>query len=121
MAVPATYDPTLPTDKDHVRFLIGDTDTDDAKLADAEILATLAEEIATGEALKYYGAASCLSVLRTRWASAGEGVLEKEVDDIRVKRGRDQTAEAAIEARMTELRTTGARLLGTSPYEFRVL
>lgn len=32
-----TYDSSLPTDKDRVRLLIGDTDTDNALLEDEEI------------------------------------------------------------------------------------
>lgn len=38
----ATYDPTLPADKDTVRFLVGDTDTSNAAVSDEEITASLA-------------------------------------------------------------------------------
>lgn len=119
--VTATYDPSLPADLDHVRFLIGDTNTDDAKLSDEEILAVIDEETATGLALKYYVAASCLSVLRTRWSSQGEGVLEKQVGDLRVRRGMDTSASEAMTQRISELRKRGASLMGESPTVFRML
>lgn len=35
--MPWSYEPDLPTDKDKVRLLIGDTDTDDQLLVDSEI------------------------------------------------------------------------------------
>ena len=57
-----TYDPTLATDKDRVRFLIGDTDTTDQQLANEEITYLLtvqsnvmlaAANAASGLAAKY--------------------------------------------------------------------
>jgi len=57
-----SFDPALPTDKDTVRFYIGDTDTSDQQIADETITATLtlytdpmlaAAVIARGLAAKY--------------------------------------------------------------------
>lgn len=37
------YDPSVPTDRDKVRFLIGDTDNDNLMLSDDEVAFTLSE------------------------------------------------------------------------------
>lgn len=117
----ATYNSTLPTNKDHVRFLIGDVDTTKPKLSDEEILAVIEEESATGKSLKYFAAASCLSVLMTKWASTGEGEIEREIDDLRVRRGIDQSAAQAIRDRVMDLRKKGAFYLSSKPRHFKIL
>jgi hypothetical protein len=112
----ATYDPALSTDRDWVRLLVNDTDDADAKLENEEIDALLVEE-----ANKYLAAAAALEVLYTRWASAGEGVMEKMVDEMRIKRGVDSPAAEALQARIDSLRAKGARKTSTSPAVFKVL
>lgn len=107
----ATYDTSLPADRDHVRFLIGDTDTSAALFQDAELDAVLEEETATGKALKYFAAARALGILQARWASAGKGVVEKQVSKLRIKRGVDQSSAEALDKRICELRERGAYLL----------
>lgn len=111
----ASYDSALPTNRDHVRFLIGDTDTSAPKLQDEEIDAVIEAETATGAALKYYAAARCLSVLYARWAGKGAGVMEKQVSKLRIKRGIDQSAGEALDALICELRERGAWLLRDAP------
>jgi hypothetical protein len=119
--VSATYDPELPSNRDHVRFLIGDTDTAAALLSDEEIDAVITAETATGDALKYYAAARCLEALVTRWASAGHGVVEKQVSKLRVRRGLGESAGAVLERAIRELRKRGSYLLSPSPKVFRAL
>ena len=76
----ATYDASLPSDKDWVRFLIGDRDVTNARISDEEITAVLAEE-----ANKYCAAARCAQL-----AFAGtQGVTMKAVDDLRIEYGDD--------------------------------
>ena len=115
------YENTLPTDKDHVRFLIGDTDSANQLLQDEEIAAAIADETATGEALKYYAAARCLSVLLTQWASKGQGLIEEKVDDLQVKRGVAQSGAQALQARIGELRQRGSFLLRPTPRLFKAV
>lgn len=119
----ATYDPTLPSDADHVRFLVGDTDITAALFQDEEIAAVLAEETATGDALKWFAAASLLSILSARWASAGRGVFEKQVGRLRIQYGGQGSGDAlaVLAARISEMRRRGAFLLNPRPKVFRVL
>lgn len=109
----ATYTETHPTDKDHVRFLVGDTDTSAAKLTDEEITSVLDEQEVGGKAKKYFAAADCLDTLRTMWSSKGAGEVEKQVEDLRLKHGIDQSAAKALEQRISWLRTRGAKLATT--------
>lgn len=117
----ATYDTTLPTNKDHVRFLIGDTDITNPRLSDEEILAVISEQTASGKSLKYFASAACLSALLSKWSSAGEGELEREVDDFRIRRGIDQSAYQAVQMRIKQLREQGSYYLSKKPRGFRIL
>lgn len=112
-----SYNTSLTTNLDWVRFLIGDTIEATVKLSDEEITAILAEEAVTisgantNRAVKYFAAASALSALYARWSAAGEGLLEKHVDDLRLIWGTDNKGSVAIEGRIKELRSKGGRLL----------
>lgn len=119
----ATYDPTLPTDADHVRFLVGDTDTTDALFQDEEIAAVLAEEAVTasGQSLKYFAAASLLSMLWARWSAAGQGISAKTVGRLHIEYGNQASVLSALEDRISFLRRRGAFLLMPRPKVFRVL
>lgn len=116
-----TYDNSLSTDKDWVRFLAGDTVEASAALSDEEIAALLAEETATGAAKKYFTAASALGSLMRRWASAGGGLIEKEVSRLKLRFGIEQSAAAALEARIRELREEGAYRQTRSTHVLRVV
>jgi len=98
--VSATYDPTLPTDKDWVRFLIGDRVEATAKLQDEEILAVLGEE-----ANKYLAAARCGEII----ISLGQGAVSKSVDDLSITYG--DSAESSFRDHLRKLREEGARRL----------
>lgn len=78
----ATYDPTLPTDRDWVRFLIGDTDTSAAEISDEEINALLADSAYPN---RYLAAAAAGDLMGTR---AG-GILSKSLAELSITYGSD--------------------------------
>lgn len=118
----ATYDSSLSTNKDWVRFLTGDTDvSSNPLLSDEEIGAVLSEEEATGDATKYYAAATCLRAIRSRLSHAGDGKLSKSVGDLSITWGLDGTAQQMIEERIRQLETRGAELYVPSHKLFRTL
>jgi hypothetical protein len=106
----ASYDSSLRSEKDWVRMMIGDDDPATATLQDEEIDALLVEE-----ANKYLAAAAALCVLQGRWASAGEGILEKQVDTLRIKWGVDPAATNVLTARIKELKRKGVDLVTPEP------
>lgn len=119
----ATYDPTLETDADKVRFLIGDTTPSTAQLSDEEIEAALGMETATGAARPYFCAASLLSVLKGRWsvAAGGKTISRKQVGSLSVDYGLGVNVAGAVDARIAELRRRGAEILAPSPKVLRSL
>ncbi len=59
----ATYDASLASERDWVRFFIGDRDVTKAALQDEEIVAVIAEErtrAGAGDHVKYLAAARCV-------------------------------------------------------------
>ncbi len=111
-----SYDPSLGTDKDWIRFRLNDTVEASAKLQDEEIEAINAEE-----ANKHIAAADCLEALMVRWMSAGEGVMEKQVSKLRIKFGSETSAADALQNRIDELRKRGRFLQTPRPRLFRAL
>ncbi len=97
----ATYDPTLPTDLDWVRFLTGDRDVIAPRLQDEEITALLAEE-----KNRYFAAAQAGEMIL---AKSG-GLVEKQVGDLRL-RWSDGGSENAYRAYLRLLRERGAELV----------
>lgn len=117
-----SYNTSLPSDLDWVRFLIGDTDSTNVRLQNEEILGLIAEETATGKGLKYFAAAAALASLHLRWSSAGSGLAEKEVDGLRLRwQGSMNIGNNSIVDRISELRRIGARQLLNKPRMFRGL
>jgi hypothetical protein len=98
--VSATYDPTLPTDKDWVRFLIGDRDVADPRLQDEEILALLVEK-----ENKYLAAALAGDSI----LAAGQGAVSKSVGDLSLTLG--DSAESTYRAHLRRLHERGCQLL----------
>lgn len=96
----ATYDASLPTDKDWVRFLVGDRTVSSAVLQDEEIAALLVEE-----KNKYLAAARAGETILART----QGVVSKQVDDLSISFG--DSAESAYRAHIKSLRERGATLL----------
>ena len=109
----ATYDPALSTDKDWVRFLIGDRGPDVFKLDDDEIAALLVEE-----ANKYLAAARAGDVILTR----SQGLVAKEVDTLRL--AWSDSPDNAYRLHIQALREKGALLTlqqSGRPSVFKVL
>lgn len=95
-----TYDPTLATDKDKVRLLVGDTQTDAQQLSDEELLAMLT----------IYGGvkSTAIAVLRVL-ASKYARLADKWVGDLKILAS--QKHEAYL--RMAEaLSSSGALTVG---------
>lgn len=112
----ATYDPNLPSNKDHVRRLIGDVNTANAMLSDEEILAIIAEEASNGvtdPALKYIAAAHALEDLHLTWMSRGRGVASKKVSQLSLvfATGSGVNIDMAIQEKIKQLKMRGNALL----------
>lgn len=114
----ATYDPTLPTDLDHVRRLVSDTDVANAQLEDEEINALITEETATGQSLKYFAAATVMAILQAKWQGRGKGVIEKEVNnELRTEFGiSGRSGTNSLDLYIDALRKRGAQLLSGTEY-----
>ena len=112
----ATYDANLLADLDLVRFLVNDTDVDNAQVTDEEITATL-----TAELNAYLAAARVLGGFHLKWASLGSGVKEKMVDDLRIKYGADISISDMLKRHISELRARGAYLSTSRSRTFRTL
>jgi hypothetical protein len=111
-----TYDASLPTDLDWVRFLIYDRDPTKARIHDSEIIAALAEEQAiagggTGHYLKYLTAASVGQALL---AKSG-GVTSKHVEGLSISWGGKDYQDY-----LTTLRQRGIQLLLGPKHAFEV-
>lgn len=118
----ATYDPTLPTGRDWVRFLSRDTDVpDNAELSDEEIDALLAMQTATEPAAYYYAAAEALALIVTTYAKVGKGLLSKSVEHLELTWGSGEGVIAALEQQIAGLRKRGAFLLSRRPRVVRAV
>jgi len=119
--VSATYDPTLATDRDWVRFLTGDTNVASPLLSNEEIDGLLLVQTATGEAARYFAAAEALSVISIRYATVGQGLVSKSVEHLELEWGTDTGNLEAINYRISCLKKRGAFLLSTRPgFSFKV-
>ena len=108
--MPATYDPALSTDKDWVRFLSGDRTVSSARLQDEEIDALLGEE-----GNRHLAAARALEI---GVAASRGGVIEKTVDDLKLKFS--DTAEGALARYIAKLREKGNRAKLARPSHFKI-
>jgi len=107
--VAATYNPTLVSDKDWVRFLCGDRDVTAAKLQDEEITALLVEE-----QNKYLAAARACDVIVAR----SGGLVVKQVGDLKLQYS--GTGKDAYHEHARQLREKGASLTISKPRTFKV-
>jgi hypothetical protein len=124
----ATFDPALIDDHDWVRQLLGDTDMSKAVLTDAQIYGGIAEVTAntgSGTWVKYLAAAVLGETVLARWQAMGNGVVEKQVGPLRIRRLGSDTAESAYAKHLDRLRDRGNVLLlrnnGRNASVFRVL
>lgn len=91
-----SFDPSLPTDKDWVRLLIGDTDAPET-LADSTIEALIAEALALGasaEGAKYCAAAQAGGLMAAGWTASSSGIAEKTVSKLRIQYGGGSSGSA---------------------------
>ena len=106
-----TYDPTIPTDMDWIRLMVGDRDTNKAILEDEEIIAILNEE-----ANKYLAAATAGELILGR----SGGLIEKQVGELRL-RWSNKSAESTYQKYIDRLRAKGNMLLSGPTAVFKVL
>jgi hypothetical protein len=82
-----SFDPALPTDRDWVRLLIGDTDPLHEALTDATIDALIAKALvygASAEGAKYCAAATAGLSALARWQNMGGAVVSKQVSKLSI-------------------------------------
>lgn len=128
-----TYDDTLPTDLDWIRFLVGDVDTPDGCFFQDEEINAVIEEvraISSGPALsvKYCAAALLWDNLLARLGSIrGDGtvgpIVEKMVGRLRLTfgGGRDNTLQEALARYGDYLKGRCAQLGSARPIYFESL
>jgi hypothetical protein len=105
-----SYDPTLATDLDWVRFLAGDRDTANAQVSDEEIWALLEEE-----PNKYFAAAAVAELILHK----SGGLVDKQVGDLRLKW--TDSPKSAYSDHINGLRARGAYEMDKTNYIFKVL
>jgi hypothetical protein len=118
----ATYDPSLGTDRDYVRFLVPDRDTANPKFQDEEIDAVISEQQGkgrTGKSTKYFAAAQLVSVQISSNALTGNGIQRKEVDELEVEYGIDTGTKESLLNHQEWLLAEGRRCLAPRPRMFR--
>lgn len=105
------YDSSLSSEKDRVRFYIGDVDPSNENLSDAEIEATLGLSSLTGEAKVFDVSVICLSSILSRWTSKTGGLGKIDLEGLEGEVGSD--VKAIIEGRISELqkRANGSKKL----------
>ena len=121
----ATFDPTLSTDRDWVRFLVPDKDTTTALFQDEEIDAVLTSMSASYSApgIRYFAAAALLENLHRTWMSRGKGVASKKTAKLAITFGTGIgiNVDAAIQAAIKSLRIQGAHIMCPSPKTLAML
>lgn len=111
--MPVTYDPTLPTDRDWVRFLSGDRVVASAVLQDEEIDALIAEQVSingSGNWTKYLAAAMAADTILNKDGGSGD-VTSKTVGNLSISFGGNSSADSAYRSYITSLQNRGCALL----------
>lgn len=103
-----TFDPSLPTDRDWVRLECGDCVNGKMTLDDQTIDTILLEE-----PNKYFAAARCCELILVLRDKARGGVIEKEVDEVRIRYGSSGSSGSVSDYQQHAawLRIEGARKL----------
>ena len=118
-----TYDASLGSDKDWVRFLIGDR-TAPMTLTDEEIDGIVDEQTSTGQALKYFAAADALTFLYGIFRTGRKGVVDRQISKLRLRYGEDVSAINAVNRQAGEFRRKGVFLdykATSRPYTLKML
>jgi hypothetical protein len=121
----STYDPTLSTNRDLVRFLVPDKDTTTALFQDEEIDAVLASMAGsyTSPGIAYFAAAALLENLHRTWMSRGKGVASKKTAKLAITFGTGVgiNVDAAMQQAIKSLRIQGAHIMCPSPKTLAML
>lgn len=96
-----TYNQPFTTNRDHVRFYVKDNVEASYVFEDEELDSIIDDQIVTGKALKHAATAAVLTHLQVKFASAGQGMTEKEVDDLRIRWGDSPSADRMIREAIT--------------------
>ena len=118
-----SYDSSLSTDKDWVRFLIGDTGSF-LHMTDEEITGLLALQTAASPASRYFASSEAIMILYARWAAEGKGTVERQISKLRIRKSEGSSEARAVERRSDELKRRGAFLLtdaAAKAYSFRMV
>src|SRR5688572_12056703 len=85
----STYDPTLPTNLDWVRYLIRDVVVATPLFSDEEIAATIVEVTPGSKAgaIKYLAAVILLKALHRDWMTRGRGAASKKIGRLSIAYG----------------------------------
>ena len=102
-----SYDASLGTNRDWVRFLIGDNVATMA-LADEEIDAIIADETSAGDALKFFAAASAVEAMYALHKAGRKGVVDRQISKLRLRFGEDVSAANAVAKAAADFRVKGA-------------
>lgn len=117
-----TFTPTLPTDRDWVRFLTGDTDVPTGcVLSDEEINAIVDEVIAehgSGVWTKYCASALAAVALSAVALSTSPAILSKTVGRLSIRKQSGVDARAAYQAHIDSLEARCNELMVTRPRVF---
>ncbi len=113
-------DPTLSSDIDWVRVMIGDSDINTRQLEDDTIAALLAEAVTRGArtgGAKYCAAAQAGELLAARWQAKDKGAVSKQVSKLRIRFADGQALKAyreylnTLKCRCTELSISGPSMI----------
>ena len=107
----ATYNTSLPTDRDWVRFTVGDRDVTRALLQDEEIDAILSQK-----ANRWLAAADCAQMILAQ----NRGMIEKQVETLKLQWS-NKGAESTYQIYIDYLRKMGTMAMSPAPSVFRVL
>ena len=117
-----TYDPTLDTDRDWVRRLIGDFDAPaNCVLQDEEIDAFVVEVIAehgSGRWVRYLAAGIAGTALAAVTLSTTSDIIRKTVGRLSITRESGMDSRAAYDAHIKTLEARGIELLNPRPKAF---
>ena len=118
-----TYDASLGTNRDWVRFLVGDS-VDTMALADEEIDGIIADQTSAGDAVKFFAAADAIEAMYALHKAGRKGVVDRQISKLRLRFGEDVSAANAVAKTAADFRRKGSFRQSKSvpkAYSFRML